>query len=86
MKRRTMGVTEFKAKCLAILDEVGESGGVITITKRGRPLATVGPARKPAWKSPEGAWAGKIDYNDELFPSQRAKIWQGLREESGVED
>ena len=86
MKRRTIGVTEFKAKCLAILDEVGENGGVITITKRGRPLATVGPARKPAWKSLEGAWAGKIEYSDDLFPSQRAKIWQSLREESRVED
>jgi prevent-host-death family protein len=86
MKRRMIGVTEFKAKCLAILDEVGEGGGVITITKRGRPLATVGPARKPVWKSPEGSWAGKIEYDDARFPSERAKIWQSLREESGAED
>jgi prevent-host-death family protein len=82
VKRRTIGVTEFKAKCHAILDRVGEGGSEITITKHGRPLAIIGPV----WKSLEGAWAGKIDYNDALFPSQRAKIWQGLREESRMED
>jgi prevent-host-death family protein len=46
MKHRLINVTEFKAKCLSLLDDVGEHGGVITITKRGRPLATVSPARR----------------------------------------
>lgn len=57
MKHRIVNVTEFKAKCLALLDDVGERGGTITITKRGRPLARVGPPGRPAWKSPEGAWS-----------------------------
>ena len=54
MKHRVVSVTEFKAKCLALLDEIGEDGGKLTITKRGKPLATVGPARKAPWRSPEG--------------------------------
>jgi len=57
MKHRVVSVTEFKAKCLALLDEIGEHGGKLTITKRGKPLATVGPARKAAWRSLEGALA-----------------------------
>jgi len=57
MKHRVIGATEFKAKCLALLDEVEESGGTITVTKRGRPVAIVGPAKKKAWKSTKGMLA-----------------------------
>ena len=45
---------EFKAKCLALLDEIDEHGGTITVTKRGRPVATVSAAKKkPEWRSPK---------------------------------
>jgi len=60
MKTRVIAATEFKAKCLALLDEIDEQGGTITVTKRGRPVATIQPARKRAWKSPEGILAGKV--------------------------
>jgi prevent-host-death family protein len=46
MKNRVVTATEFKAKCLALLDEIDEKGGTMTVTKRGRPVATVGPAPK----------------------------------------
>jgi prevent-host-death family protein len=62
MKSRSVTATEFKAKCLAILDEVDENKGtVVTITKRGRPVATVQAAKKSEWRSLEGVLAGKID-------------------------
>ncbi len=35
----TVSATEFKAKCLAILDRVHATGETITITKRGRVVA-----------------------------------------------
>ena len=57
-----VNATEFKAKCLALLDQVDAEGGTITITKRGRPVAVVGPVRKERSKSPAGMWAGKIDF------------------------
>ena len=60
MKQRVISATEFKAKCLALLDEVEESGETITVTKRGRPVASVGPAKKQVWKSPKGILEGKI--------------------------
>ena len=53
-------MTEFKAKCLALLSEVGRNGGTITVTKRGKPLASVGPAPRRRIKSSEGILAGKI--------------------------
>ena len=36
---RTMEASEFKAKCLKLMDEVAESGEEIVITKNGRPTA-----------------------------------------------
>jgi prevent-host-death family protein len=36
---RTMKASEFKAKCLGLMDEVAENGGEIVITKNGKPVA-----------------------------------------------
>jgi len=77
MGHRIVNVTEFKAKCLSLLDDVSQRGGSITITKRGRPLATVGPAHMPAWKSPEGAWAGKVKILGDLLDT--ADLWEVVR-------
>ena len=35
--------TDFKAKCLAILDQVHAGGETVTITKRGKPVALLVP-------------------------------------------
>ena len=47
---RTIPAGEFKARCLALLDEVRDSGQEIVVTKRGRAVARVVPmeGRKPA--------------------------------------
>ena len=39
-----VAAAEFKAKCLALLDEVHDHGRAITITKRGRVVARLVPA------------------------------------------
>ena len=43
---RTITASEFKAKCLKIMDEVAETGERVVITKRGKPVAEVLPARE----------------------------------------
>ena len=40
---REMAAGEFKARCLAVLDEVAASKRPVVITKRGRPVAKVVP-------------------------------------------
>jgi prevent-host-death family protein len=35
--------TQFKARCLRLLDEVAESGETLIVTKRGRPVVRVEP-------------------------------------------
>jgi len=40
---RTISASRFKAQCLALLDEVAESGQALVVTKRGKPVARVEP-------------------------------------------
>jgi prevent-host-death family protein len=40
--------TQFKARCLRLLDEVAETGEPLVITKHGRPVARLEPPVRPA--------------------------------------
>jgi prevent-host-death family protein len=44
---KTLTASRFKAQCLALLDEVAETGESLVITKRGLPVARVEPAQAP---------------------------------------
>ena len=85
MKHTVVSVTDFKARCLGLLDDIGKRGGTITITKRGRPLATVGPAQQPAWVSPEGSWAGKLFIPDDVLEADTSDLWEVVRQGSEVD-
>lgn len=39
--------TEFKARCLRLLDEVADTGETLIVTKRGRPVVRVEPSDPP---------------------------------------
>lgn len=58
----TMGIPrkipagQFKARCLALLDEVAETGREIVVTKRGRPVARV----LPLDQAPRRSLAGSV--------------------------
>ena len=43
---RTVKASEFKAKCLQMMDEVAASGREIVITKYGRPVSRLVPCRE----------------------------------------
>ncbi len=43
---KTIKASEFKARCLKLMDEVAESGEPIEITKNGRPVSRLVPARE----------------------------------------
>jgi prevent-host-death family protein len=86
MPNHAVSVTEFKAKCLALLDDISEQGATITITKRGRPLATVRPARRKAWKSLEGAWLGKVTLPNDLLEADMSELWEVVNPQPGAPD
>ncbi len=45
-KKGTIPAGEFKARCLALLDEVAETGRTLIVTKRGKPVAQVIPVQE----------------------------------------
>jgi len=47
MSTRTVPASQFKAKCLSMLDEVAATGEEIVVTKRGRAVARVSAATEP---------------------------------------
>jgi prevent-host-death family protein len=58
-----LSASEFKAKCLALLDQVGAGGEPVTVTKRGKVVARLISARdaedRPWLRLREQArWAG----------------------------
>ena len=56
---QTLKASEFKARCLKLMDEVAESGKEIVITKNGRPISRLVPYRnKP--RAPFGRDRDKI--------------------------
>ena len=59
MKERVLSASEFKARCLACLDEIEHSGESIIVTRRGRPVAVLGPVQHRVRKSPRNSWAQK---------------------------
>ena len=67
---REIKASEFKAKCLKLIDEVNETGEAIIITKRGKPVARI-ERECTASKTLRGSFKGKIELigNDGHLPS-----------------
>lgn len=86
MKHEIISVTEFKAKCLALFAQIDKEGGMLTITKRGRPLATVGPAKRKPYKSPAGVLAGKIRIVGDLDKINNSGLWDVVRHPNQLEE
>lgn len=62
---RTFTASEFKAKCLKIMDEVAETGERVVITKRGKPVAELTQPRELR-KSSFGSMRGMITYMGDI--------------------
>ena len=57
---RIIKASEFKAKCLKLMNEVAESGAEYVITKNGRPVSRLVPYRKKP-KSLFGIDRGRLE-------------------------
>jgi prevent-host-death family protein len=81
MKERVLSASEFKAKCLACLTEIEQFGEPITITRRGRPVAVVGPAKHRVPKSPQNSWARKGRIVGDIVNADTASLWEAAGQE-----
>jgi prevent-host-death family protein len=66
---RHLSATEFKAKCLAILDEVARTGESVVIRKRGRPVAQLVPATGDEAGFPQQHLLGTVRIVGDLMAS-----------------
>ena len=74
-----ISASQFKARCLALLDEVAEHGSELVVTKRGQPVAKVVPF------DAERSLAGSVTYfvsDDDLIAPIDVE-WDADRELSG---
>ncbi|MBB3139119.1 prevent-host-death family protein [Rhizobium pisi] len=78
---KVVGAAEFKAKCLNLIDQMRNDDESIVITKRGKPVAVLSPARDTTErKSIIGAMRGSVlRYDDPLSPAVEPEDWDALR-------
>jgi prevent-host-death family protein len=77
-----IAISEFKAKCLALLERVRKTKQPIRITRFGRPVAEVVP---PSPVAESGAWLGSLADTTEILgdivsPVIEETDWEALRD------
>jgi prevent-host-death family protein len=78
MRDREISATEFKAKCLGLLDQVA-AGASLIVTKHGRPVARltrIAERRRPLM----GGMAGTSQEVGDIVHFDSAELWESARE------
>lgn len=75
----TINASEFKAKCLAILDEVAGTGETVVILKRGRPVAQLVPPVSSGSRYPQEELRDSVRITgDVVGPVLPADAWEAV--------
>ena len=74
---KTVSATEFKAKCLAVLDEVERTRHAVVITKRGKPVAELVPHTAPK-RNVRGILKGRLEIVGDIISPIDVK-WEALK-------
>ena len=72
----SISASQFKARCLGLMDQVAATGEVLVITKNGRPVAELHPCAAPRRPSPFGLHPEVSIAGDVLAPIDTA--WTAL--------
>ena len=78
---KEVAISEFKAKCLGMLEEVRKTRKPLRVTRFGQPVAEiVPPAPKPRSRSWLGSMAGSVEIvGDIVGPSGSFEDWEAFR-------
>ena len=83
MRTRQISATEFKAKCLRIIREMGSDGCPVVVTRRGRPVALLSPLPQSDASSFVGRLRGTVlGYEDPFAPAASPDDWSAGSSES----
>lgn len=74
----TIGASDFKSRCLELLDRVHEHGGELVVTKHGEPVARVVSVRSGS-KSLRGAWRGRGKLLGDIVQIDWTEEWDAAR-------
>jgi prevent-host-death family protein len=78
---RRIAAGDFKQHCLRLLDEVGESGEPIVITKRGRAIAQLLPLGAERHEDWRGAMRDRGEIRGDIVaPAGDVHDWEALSE------
>jgi len=77
---KEIAISEFKAKCLAILDQVEKTKQPIRITRRGRPIADVSPPAPTENRDWIGSMKESKILGDIISPASDEDDWEVLRD------
>ena len=72
---KTLGISQFKAQALRIVDEVAKSQESVVITKRGKPLAQIVPYRSPDTKAEPGKLADHLVFEKDIVSPLGEQMW-----------
>ena len=72
---KTVSVSEFKAKCIALLKNVQKTKEPIVVTLRGEPIARVEPIVKPKKRVRLGTLKGWMEIKGDIIHSDMEKDW-----------
>ena len=77
-----IAISEFKAKCLAILEEVRKTGKPIRVTRHGKPVAEVVPATTVIDRAAlMGSMRDSMEIlGDIISPASEEDEWEALRD------
>lgn len=77
----TVPISEFKARCLALLERVRRTGQPLIVTRHGKPIAEVGP---PSTHRSSISWLGSAAGSaritgDIMAPAAELDEWEAFR-------
>jgi len=75
---KTINASEFKARCLRVLDDVQATRAEVVITKRGKPVARLSPIG-PARGSLRGAWKGMVRIRGDIVQVDWSSDFEAMR-------
>ena len=76
---KAMGISQFKAEVLKILDQVAKSQEGVIITKRGKPLAQIIPYRSSDPNPMPGKLAHYLVFEKDIVSPLGEEMWDACK-------
>jgi len=76
----TLMASDFKARCLAIIEKVHSDGEAVLVTRRGKPLVRVLPATEyPARSRKLGTMTGEATAKGDIVHAGFEREWESIK-------